>query len=216
MQVKGTWYVADYNNFNVPTTLTATSTPPRPAECGTVARAARVSTSTSRAARAVRRTSRCVPFSSLFLSGAVSYDDDRQQSGLAGDGDGRDEAAHQPRAVAEADASRHVVVADARRLDGDVASRGAHDDAAGRVARAVHASSTRTCSAKCAGSPRFRVGREYRRQAVSGESLGRGHGGRSVDRLAVCRGRSASAWRRIASSIRLLLSHTPCNEIVWQ
>src|SRR5262249_24960202 len=37
LQVKGTWYVADYNNFNVPTNLTATSTPPRPAECGTVA-----------------------------------------------------------------------------------------------------------------------------------------------------------------------------------
>ena len=26
-QLKGTYYVADYNNFNVPTTLTATSTP---------------------------------------------------------------------------------------------------------------------------------------------------------------------------------------------
>ena len=37
IQAKGTFYVADYNDFNVPTNLTATSVPPRPAECGTVA-----------------------------------------------------------------------------------------------------------------------------------------------------------------------------------
>ncbi|HEY9229460.1 MAG TPA: TonB-dependent receptor, partial [Gemmatimonadaceae bacterium] len=34
VQLKGTWYVADYNNFNVPTALTGTA---KPAECGTVA-----------------------------------------------------------------------------------------------------------------------------------------------------------------------------------
>ena len=65
LQVKGTWYVADYNNFNVPTNLTRDV---HAADAGGVRngrrRAARVSTSTSRAAKAARRTSRCVRFRS--------------------------------------------------------------------------------------------------------------------------------------------------------
>jgi outer membrane receptor protein involved in Fe transport len=83
VQVKGTWYVADYNNFNVPTNLTATSTPPRPAECGTVATCrTRLNVNKSRseggeAYLALR------PIQQLFLSAAVNYDDARQQSGLA-------------------------------------------------------------------------------------------------------------------------------------
>jgi outer membrane receptor protein involved in Fe transport len=82
MQIKGTWYVADYNNFNVPTNLTATSVPPRPAECGTVATCrTRLNVNKSRseggeAYMALR------PVPQLFLSAAVSYDDDRQQTGL--------------------------------------------------------------------------------------------------------------------------------------
>ena len=43
MQVKGTYYVADYNDFNVPTNLTATSAT-APAECGTIATCRSVST----------------------------------------------------------------------------------------------------------------------------------------------------------------------------
>jgi outer membrane receptor protein involved in Fe transport len=83
VQVKGTWYVADYNNFNVPTTLTLTSSPPRPAECGTVATCrTRLNVNKSRseggeAYIAVR------PVRQLFLSAGVNYDDARQQSGLA-------------------------------------------------------------------------------------------------------------------------------------
>jgi outer membrane receptor protein involved in Fe transport len=82
IQVKGTWYVADYNNFNVPTSLTATSTPARPAECGTVATCrTRLNVNKSRseggeAYIALR------PIPQLFLSGGVNYDDARQQSGL--------------------------------------------------------------------------------------------------------------------------------------
>lgn len=82
VQVKGTYYVADYNNFNVPTTLTATSSPARPAECGTVATCrTRLNVNKSRseggeAYLALR------PIRPLYLSAAVSYDDARQQSGL--------------------------------------------------------------------------------------------------------------------------------------
>jgi outer membrane receptor protein involved in Fe transport len=82
VQVKGTWYVADYNNFNVPTSLTATSIPARPAECGTVATCrTRLNVNKSRseggeAYIALR------PIRQLFLSGGVNYDDDRQESGL--------------------------------------------------------------------------------------------------------------------------------------
>lgn len=76
-QLKGTWYVADYNNFNVPTVLTAN----KPAECGALACRTRLNVNKSRseggeAYLALR------PIPELFLSGAVSYDDARQQSGL--------------------------------------------------------------------------------------------------------------------------------------
>lgn len=82
VQVKGTWYVADYNNFNVPTNLTATSVPPRPAECGTVATCrTRLNVNKSRSEGGEAYIG-LHPVSQLFLSGAVSYDDDRQQTGL--------------------------------------------------------------------------------------------------------------------------------------
>jgi outer membrane receptor protein involved in Fe transport len=82
VQAKGTWYAADYNNFNVPTNLTATSTPSRPTECGTVATCrTRLNVNKSRsqggeAYIAVR------PVQRLFVSAGVNYDDARQQSGL--------------------------------------------------------------------------------------------------------------------------------------
>ena len=113
-QLKGTYYVADYNNFNVPTNLTATSTPAKPADCGTIATCrTRLNVNKSRSEGGELYVA-LRPISALYLSAGVNYDDDRQQSGLPGDGDGRDEAAHQPRAVAEADDSRHVCHADAR------------------------------------------------------------------------------------------------------
>ncbi|MGH7618292.1 MAG: TonB-dependent receptor, partial [Gemmatimonadaceae bacterium] len=82
LQMKGTWYVADYNNFNVPTSLTATSVPPKPAECGTVATCRtrlNVNKSRSQGGEAYLALH---PIPALFLSGSVNYDDDRQQSGL--------------------------------------------------------------------------------------------------------------------------------------
>jgi outer membrane receptor protein involved in Fe transport len=82
VQLKGTYYVADYNNFNVPTNLTATTIPPRPAECGTVTTCrTRLNVNKSRSDGAEAYLA-IHPISQLFLSGAVSYDDDRQQSGL--------------------------------------------------------------------------------------------------------------------------------------
>jgi outer membrane receptor protein involved in Fe transport len=82
VQVKGTWYVADYNNFNVPTNLTATSVPSRPVECGTVATCrTRLNVNKSRSEGGEAYIG-LRPIPQLFLSGAVSYDDDRQQSGL--------------------------------------------------------------------------------------------------------------------------------------
>jgi outer membrane receptor protein involved in Fe transport len=82
LQVKGTWYVADYNNFNVPTSLTATSVPPKPAECGTVATCrTRLNVNKSRSEGGEAYIA-LHPIPELFLSGSVNYDDDRQQSGL--------------------------------------------------------------------------------------------------------------------------------------
>ena len=77
-QAKGTWYVADYTNFNVPTALTGT----RPAECGTV--------ETCRTRQNVTRSRSTGgevyvalhPIQQFFLSGGITYDDARQQSGL--------------------------------------------------------------------------------------------------------------------------------------
>ena len=82
VQVKGTWYVADYNNFNVPTNLTATSVPSRPAECGAVATCrTRLNVNKSRSEGGEAYIA-FRPMPQLFVSGGVSYDDDRQQSGL--------------------------------------------------------------------------------------------------------------------------------------
>lgn len=81
-QAKGTWYVADYNNFNVPTNL-PTATVPKPAECGNVGtcrtrlNVTKVRSEGGEAYVAIR------PIQQLFLSGGVNYDDARQQSNLA-------------------------------------------------------------------------------------------------------------------------------------
>ncbi len=78
LQLKGTYYTADYNDFNVPVTFTTN----RPAACGTIATCRQrqnVNKSRSQGAEgyvAIR------PVPSLFISAAVMYDDARQQSGL--------------------------------------------------------------------------------------------------------------------------------------
>jgi outer membrane receptor protein involved in Fe transport len=82
VQLKGTWYVADYNNFNSPQTLTTTTDPARPAECGAVAtcrqrlNVGKARSEGGEAYIAIR------PITPLFLSAGVSYDDDRVQSAL--------------------------------------------------------------------------------------------------------------------------------------
>ena len=78
MQLKGTWYVADYRDFNVPTAIPPASNP----GCGTApACRQRLNVNRSRseggeAYLALR------PVPQLFLSGSLNYDDARQQSGL--------------------------------------------------------------------------------------------------------------------------------------
>jgi outer membrane receptor protein involved in Fe transport len=77
-QVKGTWYVADYRDFNVPTTIPPASNP----GCGTApACRQRLNVNRSRseggeAYLALR------PVPQLLVSGSVNYDDARQQSGI--------------------------------------------------------------------------------------------------------------------------------------
>jgi outer membrane receptor protein involved in Fe transport len=78
VQVKGTWYIADYNNFNVPVTIAA----PRPAECGTIATCRtrqNVNKSRSEGGEAYLALR---PVEQLFVAASVNYDDARQQSGL--------------------------------------------------------------------------------------------------------------------------------------
>ena len=79
LQMKGTWYVADYNDFNVPVTLTTD----KPADCGLIATCRQrlnVSKSRSQGGEAYLALR---PLQSLFVSAGVNYDDDRQQSGIA-------------------------------------------------------------------------------------------------------------------------------------
>ncbi|HEY4215658.1 MAG TPA: TonB-dependent receptor, partial [Gemmatimonadaceae bacterium] len=79
VQMKGTWYVAEYNDFNSPQVLTTN----KPAECGAIAQCRiRLNVGAERsqggeAYVAVR------PVQELIVSAGVNYDDDRQQSGLA-------------------------------------------------------------------------------------------------------------------------------------
>jgi outer membrane receptor protein involved in Fe transport len=80
-QVKGTWYVADYNDFNVPVTLTAAQ---RTVECGTAATCRQrlnVSRSRSKGGEAYVALR---PVQALFISAAVNYDDARVVAGPAG------------------------------------------------------------------------------------------------------------------------------------
>jgi outer membrane receptor protein involved in Fe transport len=82
LQTKGTWYVADYNNFNVPTDLAPAGDPARPAECGTVGRCRMRLNVTRTRSEGGEAYVALRPVSQLFLSAAVNYDDARQQSNL--------------------------------------------------------------------------------------------------------------------------------------
>ena len=80
-QVKGTWYVADYRDFNVPVTLTAAQRTP---ECGAAATCRqRLNVSRSRS-RGGEGYVALYPIPALFISGAVNYDDARVVAGPAG------------------------------------------------------------------------------------------------------------------------------------
>ena len=78
LQMKGTWYVAEYNDFNVPVTLTTN----KPAVCGSIATCRQrlnINKSRSQGGEAYAAVH---PVQQLFVSAAVNYDDARQQSGL--------------------------------------------------------------------------------------------------------------------------------------
>jgi iron complex outermembrane receptor protein len=81
LQARGTWYVADYNNFNVPTNL-PTATLPRPAECGTIATCRTRLNITKVRSRGGEASLAVRPTRQLYLSAGVNYDDARQQTGL--------------------------------------------------------------------------------------------------------------------------------------
>ena len=72
VDVKGTFYVADYKDFNVPTTLSVT---------GGVTTRQRLNVSRSRSQGAEAYVA-LRPVESLLLSGGVSYDDARRQSDI--------------------------------------------------------------------------------------------------------------------------------------
>jgi outer membrane receptor protein involved in Fe transport len=79
VQLKGTYYVADYNGFNVPVTLAQAD---RPAACGTVTTCrTRLNVNKSRS-EGIEAYIAIRPIQSVFISGSVNYDDARQQSGL--------------------------------------------------------------------------------------------------------------------------------------
>ncbi|MDB4884857.1 MAG: TonB-dependent receptor [Gemmatimonadetes bacterium] len=81
MQVKGTWYVADYEGFNSPVTLTGAS---RPAACGTATTCRQrlnVNRSRSKGGEAYLALR---PVPALFVSASVNYDDARVVEGPAG------------------------------------------------------------------------------------------------------------------------------------
>ncbi len=73
-ELKGTWYVADYRDFNVPVTLGV---------AGGVTTRQRLNVSKSRS-RGGEAYLALRPVSSLFVSGSVNYDDARVVSGPAG------------------------------------------------------------------------------------------------------------------------------------
>lgn len=78
IQAKGTYYVAEYNDFNSPVTITTN----KPAECGTVATCRQRLNLTGERSQGGEVYVALRPIPELFISGGVNYDDDRQQTGL--------------------------------------------------------------------------------------------------------------------------------------
>jgi outer membrane receptor protein involved in Fe transport len=78
LQAKGTYYVAEYNDFNVPVTLTTN----KPAECGAIATCRIRQNVNAERSQGGEAYIALRPIHELYISGGVSYDDDRQQSGL--------------------------------------------------------------------------------------------------------------------------------------
>ncbi|HEV8448353.1 MAG TPA: TonB-dependent receptor [Gemmatimonadaceae bacterium] len=78
IQAKGTYYVAEYNDFNVPVTLTAN----KPAECGAIATCRVRQNVNAERSQGGEAYIAVRPVHELFISAGVNYDDDRQQSGL--------------------------------------------------------------------------------------------------------------------------------------
>lgn len=78
LQAKGTYYVADYNDFNSPQTITTN----KPAACGTIATCRmRLNVGKSRS-EGIEAYVAIRPIQPLLLSAGVNYDDARQQSGI--------------------------------------------------------------------------------------------------------------------------------------
>jgi iron complex outermembrane receptor protein len=78
LQLKGTWYIADYRDFNVPVTLTTN----KPAACGTIA-TCRQRLNINRSRSKGGEVYVAAQLAPTFLATlGVSYDDARQQSGL--------------------------------------------------------------------------------------------------------------------------------------
>jgi outer membrane receptor for ferrienterochelin and colicin len=79
IQAKGTYYVADYSDFNVPVTLTGAD---RPAVCGAIATCRERLNVTAVRSTGAEGYLAVRPIEPLLLSAGVSYDDARQESGL--------------------------------------------------------------------------------------------------------------------------------------
>ena len=79
LQAKATYYVADYNDFNSPQTLTTN----KPAACGTIATCRqRLNVGKSRS-EGLEGYLALRPVTGLIITGSATYDDARQQSGIA-------------------------------------------------------------------------------------------------------------------------------------
>ena len=78
LQLKGTYYVAEYDDFNSPVTLTAN----KPAECGAIATCRIRENVNGERSQGGEAYLAVRPIPELIVSGGVNYDDDRQQTGL--------------------------------------------------------------------------------------------------------------------------------------
>ena len=151
VQLKGTWYVADYKDFNVPVQISAG--PPATRQRLNVSKSQSKGGEAYIALRPVRQ---------LFISGSVNYDDARVVSGPPGTVVGRTSTACRRRSRRSGRRTRTRSSAPGRASGATRATR--------RRCRARGSSRTRswtrTCSASSCAASRVRVGREHCGQAV--------------------------------------------------